>query len=783
MKEKLVVVGNGMAGGRCIEEILKQDADKFEVTVIGSERHVTYNRILLSSVLQGETSIEDIHIHRPDWYKEHNIQLCSGETVVRLDPAAKTVTTDKNRELSYDKIILATGSSPFILPVPGSELNGVIGFRTIDDCLKIVEVSRKYKKAAVIGGGLLGLEAARGLLNSGMEATIIHNTNQIMDRQLDSISSTLLQKELEKQGMNFLLNKQTERLAGGGRVEKVLFKDGTETDADLVIMAVGVRPNTSLALESGIKTNRAILVDDFMQTNWPGVYAVGECAEHKGVVYGLVKPLYEQGKVLAKHICGKNSDGYRGTVLSAKLKISGVNVFSAGKLDNGPFTKAITLYDESEKAYKKVVFQHNKIIGALLYGDTSRHLTLLDMIAKKKEFTDSEKLQLLDSSKDAVQSAADLPAGAMVCQCNGVSKKYIIETAANEGLTTVDQIRTRTRASSSCGGCKPLLIELLTGLKSGKLSGETIKEALCSCTDLTEDEAIDGIQHLEIRSALEARKALGWKNPEGCKICRPAMDYYLGMIDPGFAGAGESIFIGEKMNAFRQKDGKYSLVPQMYGGITDAEQLGKIAEVVKKYRYEKIIITEDQRIQVTGISEDHLPDIWNDLKMKLIPFQPNSRINVFAYDHEDCQCDSQDHLQLAFELEQAMELLRAPFKVEIGLSPCRYKDSEFYKDIEILKSGRGWEVYVGGSRAPGIKGGELLTVAASSTEAIKLICGFIQYYRETAKHRESVWKWGERVGLIHIREVLFDSELSKVLYQRSSEETARMKQLGRTTVQ
>ncbi|MCL6573612.1 MAG: FAD-dependent oxidoreductase, partial [Bacillus sp. (in: Bacteria)] len=324
-KQKIVLIGNGMAGVRCIEEIVKLQPNSFEVTIFGSESHPNYNRIQLSHVLQGDTTIKDITINDWNWYEENKIKLYSGETVTNIDTTKQIVYTDKQLEVEYDRLILATGSVPFMLPIPGADKKGVTAFRNIEDCEKMIEYSKSHKKAAVIGGGLLGLEAARGLLNLGMEVDVIHLADYLMERQLDATAGKMLQKELVSQGMNFFLGKQTKEIFGENDVEGLRFSDGEEINADLVVMAVGIKPNTGLAIKSGIPVNRGILVNDYMETKIPNVFALGECAEHREMVYGLVAPLYEQGKVLAKAICGIKTRPYEGSVVSTQLKVSGVD--------------------------------------------------------------------------------------------------------------------------------------------------------------------------------------------------------------------------------------------------------------------------------------------------------------------------------------------------------------------------------------------------------------------------------------------------------------------------
>ncbi|WP_078409966.1 nitrite reductase large subunit NirB [Priestia abyssalis] len=778
-KQKLVLIGNGMAGVRCIEEILKNDSDAFEITIFGSEPHVNYNRILLSTVLQGSTSLEDITINDRNWYEEHHIQLFTGETVIKIDKEKKVVRTDKNREVSYDKLILATGSVPFLLPLPGADKEGVIAFRTIEDCQKMIETSKEYKKAVVIGGGLLGLEAARGLLNLGMEVNVVHIAPYLMERQLDPMAAKMLQKELENQGMNFLLQKETQEIIGKHRVEGLRFKDGTEVEADLVVMAVGVRPNVQLAKESGIDTNRAIIVNDYLETDIPNIYAVGECAEHRGMVYGLVKPLYEQGQVLAKHICGMSCRGYEGSVLSTQLKISGVDVFSVGQFAGDETTKAITIFDELDGVYKKVVFQDNKMVGAVLFGDTKDGTRLLDMIVKQKDVSDVEKVVLLQSSNGTGHSAASMAHSEIICNCNGVSKGAIIEAVQKQGLTTVEQVKKCTKASGSCGGCKPLVADLLSYIQSDEFNEVIEQKSMCSCTSLTEDEVVHEMQMRSLTSVQEVMDMLNWENKQGCSTCRPALNYYLGMIYPEYESKQEILFISEQMNATVQHDGTYSVIPQMYGGMTTAEQLRKIADVAEKYGISNVAVTSEQRIHLMGVKKEDLSGVWADLSMTLSSTYGNMVQNVKTCIGEHvCQCDKHPSLKLAVDLEKQSEFVTTPYRVKVGVSACMHNGAgSTTKDIGVIGTDRGWEIYTGGSSGRNVRAGELLCVAGTNEEAMEVIGGFIQYYRETANYLERTWQWLERIGLIHVREVLFDRELRQQLLERLNEDKSWRKRL------
>lgn len=768
VKQKLVVIGNGMAGVRCVEEILKQNSQVFKITIIGSEPHLNYNRILLSSILQGEASLQDITINSQEWYQENEVKLLSGETACKIDTAKREVLTDKGRSISYDKLIIATGSSPFVLPIPGIDKHGVVTFRTIEDCQNIMEASLQYKKAVVIGGGVLGLEAARGLLNLGLEVSVVHNTDYLMQRQLDSIASSLLQKELEQQGLEFHLGKVTKEIAGDNRVEKLHFTDDTSIEADLVVMAVGVIPNSQLAKESGIQINRGIVVNDFLQTNIEDVYAVGECVEHNEVVYGLVKPLYEQGQILAKHICGLTGEGYKGSVLSTSLKVPGVDLFSIGEFTEDNSTKTLTMFNELDTIYKKMIFRGDIIVGAVLYGDTKDQAKLIDMISKRKHISDDEKRRLLESSNKEATLFKEMKQSEIICNCNGVSKGAIVEAVQRESLTTVDQVKRCTKATGSCGGCKSLVSDLLEYIHSDECDDFIQNKSLCTCTTLTEDEVVLQIQQNNASSLQDVFRSLNWKTKSGCASCVPAITYYLAMIYPENEGAYEVYDQLETEETLLENDGTYSVIPQMYGGKTSASDLQRIASVVEKYQISDVGITSEQRIQLKGIKKDYLHAVCSELKMRLIPVKQNTVRHLNTYfGHQHCRCNQEFSLQLAIELEKELDQVLTPHKVVLGVAACKHGEVNMLTmDIGVIGTNRGWEVYVGGSVHPIFQEGELLTVTNTSDEVKQLICGFIQYYRETANFLEQVCDWTRRVGIIHIREVLFEDSLREQLLER-----------------
>ncbi|MED4154729.1 nitrite reductase large subunit NirB [Priestia aryabhattai] len=773
-KKKLVLIGNGMAGVRAIEEVLKVSSEAFEITIFGSEPHPNYNRILLSKVLQGDTNVEDITLNDWNWYQENNITLYTNETVTSIDSVKKEVATNSGRVESYDELILATGSLPFILPIPGSDKKGVTAFRDIKDTDEMLQASQQYKKAAVIGGGLLGLEAARGLLNLGMDVSVIHLAPYLMERQLDPAAGKLLQNELEKQGMKFLLEKQTAEIVGDERVEGLSFKDGTFLEADLVVMAVGIKPNVQLAKEAGLNVNRGIVVDDYMQTDIPNIYAVGECAEHRGMVYGLVAPLYEQGKSLAKAICGAEKVPYEGSVLSTQLKVSGVEVFSAGDFTEDEEKKAIKVFDEQDGIYKKLVLRGNQIVGAVLFGDSSDGNRLFSMIQKQEDVSDVAKVSILQpSGGNAGESlVASMSADDIICGCNGVTKGTIVEAIQKQGCSSVDEIKACTSASRSCGGCKPLVAEVLQHTLGADFDAAAQKEAICGCTTLSRDEVVEEIKAKGLSHTREVMNVLEWNNEEGCSKCRPALNYYLGMVNPtGYVDERESRFVNERMHANIQKDGTYSVVPRMYGGVTNAEDLRKIADVVDKYEIPLVKVTGGQRLDLFGVKKEDLPSVWEELDMPSgYAYGKSLRTVKTCVGEQFCRFGTQDSMGVGIALEKKFEGLWTPHKVKMAVSACPRSCAESgIKDIGFIGIDGGWEIYVGGNGGTHLRGGDLLYKVKTDEELMDITGAYLQYYRETANYLERTSAWIERMGLSHIQSVLDDAQTRRELNMRMDE--------------
>lgn len=763
-----------MAGIRAVEEIISLSPEIFDITVFGSEPHPNYNRILLSKVLQGDTSVEDITLNDWNWYEENDITLYIEEKVISIDSINQEIRTDQGRIEFYDKLIIATGSLPFILPIPGVEKEGVTTFRDISDTNQMVKASQQYKKAAVIGGGLLGLEAARGLLNLGMDVTVVHLSSYLMERQLDLTAGKLLQQELEQQGMSFLLEKQTQEITGHERVEGLKFSDGNLLETDFVVMAAGIRPNTELAQKAGLHINRGIVVNDYMETSSANIYAVGECAEHKGMVYGLVAPLYEQGKVLAKTICGGDVRPYQGSVLSTQLKVSGVDVFSAGDFIEDEQKKSIKVFDEQDGIYKKIVLKGNQIVGAVLFGDSRDGNRLFSMIQKQQDVSEVEKISILQpiSGQGSGSLVASMSADDIVCGCNGVSKGTIVEAIQNQGCTSVDELKACTSASRSCGGCKPLVAELLQHTLGSEFDGVAQKEAICGCTSLSRDEVVEEIRAKGLSHTREVMNVLGWSNEEGCSKCRPALNYYLGMVNPtGYVDERESRFVNERMHANIQKDGTYSVVPRMYGGVTNADDLRRIADVVDKYNIPLVKVTGGQRLDLFGVKKEDLPLVWEELDMPSgYAYGKSLRTVKTCVGEQFCRFGTQDSMGVGIALEKKFEGLWTPHKVKMAVSACPRSCAESgFKDIGFIGIDGGWEIYVGGNGGTHLRGGDLLYKVKTDEELMEITGAYLQYYRETANYLERTSAWIERIGIKNVQAILDNVEERKKLNLRIDE--------------
>lgn len=777
-KIKLVVIGNGMAGMRTVEELLKISPDLYDITVFGDEPYPNYNRIMLSPVLANEQTIDDIILNTREWYAENNITLHTDAYVNKIDRAKRIVSTENGTTAEYDRLLIATGSKPFMPPIPGKDLDGVIGYRDIKDTNDMIDAAKKHKHAVVIGGGLLGLEAANGLKIQGMDVTVIHRNEWLLERQLDKTAGMMLQKSLEAKGLKFHLETNTETILGNkeGRVSGLNFKEGFELPADLVVLAVGIRPNYALAESAGIHCDRGIVVNDTMQTFDPRVYAVGECVNHRGISYGLVAPLFEMAKVCATHLANFGIGSYKGSVTSTKLKVTGIDLFSAGDFSGGEGTEEIVLHDAVGGVYKKLVIQDDKIIGGVLYGDTADGAWYFQMLRDGKpihEIRDHLMFgqdSLGNTGHQGQDQAAAMPDDMEVCGCNGVCKGTIVKAIQADGLFTIDDVKKNTKAGSSCGSCTGLVEQILASTLGGGYAPPSTAKSICGCTDLSHEQVREEVRNQKYLNIPDATKGMEWKTPNGCATCRPALNYYLISTWPHEAKDDpQSRFINERVHANIQKDGTYSVIPRMYGGVTTPDQLRTIADVADKYAVPMVKLTGGQRIDLLGVKKEDLPNMWADLDMPSgYAYGKSIRTVKTCVGSEFCRFGTQNSTQLGIDIEKAFDHMWAPHKVKFAVSGCPRNCAESgIKDVGIIGVDSGWEMYVGGNGGIKTEAGQFLCKVKTAEEIIEYSGAFIQIYREEARYLDRTVHWIERVGLDYVKErVLDDAEGRKAAFER-----------------
>ena len=782
-KMQLVMVGNGMAGVRTLEELLKIAPDLYEITIFGAEPHPNYNRILLSPVLAGEQTLEQIVLNDWAWYAEHGITLHAGCTVTEVNRARRTVQavrgTGETISVPYDRLILATGSNPFMLPIPGKDLDGVLAYRDIADTQAMIDAAAQYRHAVVIGGGLLGLEAANGLMKRGMQVTVVHAGEWLLDRQLDPTAGQMLQKALQERGMAFLMQAQTEALLGNaaGRVQAVRFKDGSEIPADLVVMAVGIRPNTALAESMRLHVDRGIVVGDTMQTTTdPRIYAVGECAAHRGIAYGLVAPLFEQGRVAANHLAEFGIGRYLGSQTSTKLKVTGIDLFSAGDFMGGAGTEEIVMSDPGAGQYKKLVLKDDKLVGACLYGNTVDGSWYFQLLREGRSVAELRSSLMLGQSNlgegghAGQNQAAAMPDDAEVCGCNGVTKGTICKAIKEKGLFTLDEVRKHTKASASCGSCTGLVEQLLMATVGGAYAANSAAKPVCACTEHGHQAVRDAIRTHHLVSKEEVFAFMEWQTPDGCPGCRPAINYYLISTWPKEAlDDPQSRAINERSHANIQKDGTYSVIPRMWGGETNAAELRRIADVVDKYKIPAVKVTGGQRIDLLGVKKEDLPGVWRDIGMPCgHAYGKSLRTVKTCVGSEWCRFGTQDSSQLGRDLERALWRMYAPHKVKLAVSGCPRNCAESgIKDVGIIGVDSGWEIHIAGNGGIKTEVAQFFTKVKTAEEVLEISGAFLQLYREEGWYLERTTHYVARVGLEHVRQkVLEDAANRQALWAR-----------------
>jgi nitrite reductase (NADH) large subunit len=771
MTRRLVVIGAGMASGRALETLFAEGPGAFDVTLFGAEPRGNYNRIMLSPVLAGEKTYEEIVTHDADWYAAHGVTTRFGETVTRIDRASKVVFTAKG-ETPYDKLLLATGSAPFIIPVPGNDLPGVTAYRDLDDTLRMIEAARRpAAKAVVIGGGLLGLEAAAGLALRGMEVTVLHLMGHLMERQLDPAAGYLLQRDLERRGIRVHCKAQTQAIVGEGRAEAVLLEDGTTYECDLVVMAVGIRPETRLARDCGLEVARGVVVDDQMRTADPDILAVGECVEHDKTTYGLVAPLYDQARVAARTLLGVEA-AFKRVDLSTKLKVTGVDLFSAGDFAEGPGREEIVFRDPGRSVYKRLVLEQNRIVGAVMYGDTADGAWFFQKLKAGEDVAEGRDTLIFGPAfaggapLDPMAAVAASPDDSEICGCNGVCKGAIVGAITTHGLTTLEQVKARTKAASSCGSCSGL-VEGLLKATLGDAYAAPAEKPMCGCTDLTHEDVRRLIVARGLKSIPAVMQELGWKTSCGCASCRPALNLYLIVAWPlDYKDDAQSRFINERAHGNIQKDGTFSVVPRMWGGLTTPAELRAIADVAEKFAIPTLKVTGGQRIDLLGVKKEDLPAVWADLNAAGMvsghAYAKGLRTVKTCVGSEWCRFGTQDSTGLGVKLEKLLWGSWTPAKVKLGVSGCPRNCAEATcKDVGVVCVESGFEIGVGGAAGMDVKEVERLAKVETEEEVLEIVAAFVQLYRENARYLHRPYKWIARVGLDWVKARVVEDRASR----------------------
>ncbi|MCP9276111.1 nitrite reductase large subunit NirB [Mycolicibacterium arenosum] len=776
MAQRLIVVGNGMAGIRAIEEVLARQehsgttVEPFSITVFGDEPYGNYNRIMLSNVLAGVDDPTEIYLNALDWYSDNDIDLRAGVRVVRIDTFAHLVYADDGSTVHYDKLILATGSRSFFPPMTGlwsddkKLADGVFGFRTLDDTSTMIAEAANRTRAVVIGGGLLGLEAARGLQSRGMAVDVVHAGPTLMNAQLDDPAGAILRKSVEGLGIGVHTDKRTTEVVVDetGRLAGILFSDGSRLDCDMLVVAAGIRPNVGLAQRAGLTVERAIVTDDHMRSiDDDDVYVVGECAQHRGQVYGLVAPLWEQAKVLADHLTGADpTSAYHGSRVATKLKVAGVDVASMGvKAPEHPDDEFVQYSEPKHGVYKTVVIRDGKLVGATLVGDVSKVSFLTQAFDSGLPLPDERVALMFDIGTPEVGvGVAELADDAQVCNCNGVSKGALA-ACVRAGETSVSGVMAKTKAGKGCGACKELVCQVVEWAAGGAVTEDPSASWYVPGVPYDKPTLMGHIRDLQLHSVSSVFAALApdGKEDAGSKMALASLLEMMWADE--FVDERDARFINDRVHANIQRDGTFSVVPQMKGGVTDVTQLRRIADVAEKYEIPMIKLTGGQRIDLLGVRKEDLPSVWADLDMPSgYAYGKSFRTVKTCVGSDFCRYGVGDSTALGIALEERYQGLASPAKMKLAVTGCPRNCAEaLCKDLGVVAvDGGRWEIYVGGAAGAHIRKGDLLATVDSAAEVMTLTGRFLQYYRESADWLERTYKWVPRVGIEHVRAVVVD---------------------------
>jgi nitrite reductase (NADH) large subunit len=767
-RQRLIVIGNGMAGARAVEEIIDRGGcELFEITMFGDEPHGNYNRISLSNVLAGSEDPAGIFLNPLDWYAHNDITLHAGVRVTKIDRFDRTVRADDATVHGYDKLIIATGSRSFFPPIDGMldhgrPLTGIFGFRNIADCDAMLEWARDARRVAVIGGGLLGLEAARGLLERGMEVHVIHRARRLMNVQLDGQAGAILRRGVEELGIHVHLDKSTTRIVGeDGHVSGLTFGDGSTLDCDMVVVTAGIRPNTDLASGAGLAVERAIVVDDAMRAiDEPDIYVVGECAQHRGEVYGLVAPLWEQAVVLADRITGANPKAaYHGSKLATKLKVSGIDLATMGLAEpERDDDEVVTFSEPKRRVYKCVIVRDGKLVGATLLGDVGKVSFLMQAFDRGMVLPEERVSLLFDlGAPPPATSVAELPDDVQVCNCNGVTKGAI-RASVRDGARTISAVAAATRAGSGCGSCKGQVLEIVEWAAGGQLEADPTADYYVPKIALPKADLMAIVRERGLRSVSAVFAAFGTE-PDDPKS-KPAMVSLLKMVwGADYVDERDARFINDRVHGNIQKDGTFSVVPRIAGGVATSDELRRLADVADRYGVPTIKITGGQRVDLLGIRKEDLPAVWRELDMPSgHAYGKSFRTVKTCVGTDHCRFGLGDSTRLGIRIEERFAGLESPGKLKLAVAGCPRNCSEaMVKDVGWVAVGDGrWEMYVGGAAGAHVRKGDLLCTVDDPDAAVRMTGRFIQYYRENARWLERTYAFMERVGVDSVRATVVD---------------------------
>ncbi len=770
-KETIVVIGNGMVGHRFVEKLVEFDQGRqYKVVTFCEEPRAAYDRVGLTSFF-AHRDAEQLMIARLDWYRDQGVEIHLGDRANTIDRDRRVVRSDAGVEISFDKVVLATGSYPFVPPVDGIQHRGVFVYRTIEDLERIIEFGKTARRCAVIGGGLLGLEAAKAAYDLGLETHVVEFASRLMPRQIDDEGSRILVKKIEELGVHIHLNKATKEIRGDGRVEQMVFGDDETLDVDMIIVSCGIRPRDDLARKCGLEVGErgGVSVNDFLQTSDPDIYAVGEVAQHEGMVYGLVAPGYEMAEILAMNLTGSEAQ-FTGADLSTKLKLMGIDVASFGQYDL-PADEAtpLTVEDPIGGVYKKLFVdpKGQRLLGGILVGDASDY-GMLSVLAKSGDQLPCAAGDLLGGAGGGVAAAlggaAAMSDDAQICSCNNVSKRDICDAIADQGLTSVADVKLCTKAGAGCGGCMPLVIDLFQA--EMKKAGVEVNNHLCEHFAYSRQELFAIVKVKSVCTFDQLLTTHGSGN--GCEICKPAVASILASLwnDPIVEHQHHTLQdTNDRFLANMQRGGLYSVVPRVPGGEITPDKLITLGKVAKKYGlYTKI--TGGQRVDLFGAQLHQLPDIWEELIDAGFEsghaYGKSVRTVKSCVGTTWCRYGVQDSVRFAIEVEKRYRGIRAPHKIKFAVSGCARECAEAQsKDVGLIATENGYNLYVGGNGGAKPRHADLFATDIDEPTAIRFIDRFLMYYIFTANKLTRTATWLEQLdgGLKHVQEVVIDDKL------------------------